>query len=101
MAKTWYEYETESGNKLMNPRMNFRNMNRTGGINFPFNLTKPGDLYAEYKDIYSYKDSEIVVVGGDAHCHEGEELGKYQEGIAFFCEETNKEEIIEQIRRVG
>lgn len=127
MTKTWYDYETESGNKLMFPRMHFRNMNNVGALmGFPFKLipskmsreqtkhvfiknkdklkyvTKNDpSLYQEPYDTYMHKDTEILVIGGDTHCHVGKELGKYKEGIVFFCDETDKEDIIKQIKKVA
>ena len=126
MTKKFYDYETESGNKLMSPRMHFRNMNNLGGLlGFPFKLipskmsreqtqhifiededglkyatANDPSIYQEPYDAYSYKNNKIFVIGGDAHCHVGEELGKYQEGIIFSCEDADKEEIIKQIKKV-
>ena len=101
MVKKFYDYETESGNKLMFPRMHFRNMNNVKAlIEFPFNLTIPRGLYTEPYDTYSYKNTDILVIGGDAHCHIKGELGKYKEGIAFYCEDADKKEIIKQIKKV-
>ena len=104
MAKEWYDYETESGNGLIFPRMHFRTMLKVREIiRFPFDLTTPGDLYIEPFDIYTPQDidAEIIVMGSDAHCHVGKELGKFKEAIAFFCDETDKDETIKQISKIA
>ena len=102
MVKKWYDYETESGDELMlSPRMHFRNMVKVREImGFPFNLTVSGDLYKEPFDVYTFQDDEIIVMGSDAHCHVGNELGKYKEVILFFCDESNRDKLIKQIRKV-
>jgi len=100
-SKKFYDYETESKDKLTSPRMHFRNMNTVSGVmGFPFRLITYGGLYDEPYDVYQYGDSKIFIVGGDAHCHVEGELGKYEEGIVFRCDKKDKEEIIKQIRKV-
>jgi len=101
MATKCFDYETESGEKTVFPRVTFRNMHQVrAAINFPFNLVerdnnKPYDIY---KDPES--SALILVIGGDKHCHVNGQLGKYKEGIVIECEEKNKDILIKKISSV-
>lgn len=101
MTERWYDFETETGRELVCPRINFRNMRGGIGSLMGFSL-KPvelNDLYKHPFDIYSFKDAEIIVMGGDAHCHTEEKLAKYKDSIAFFCDEKDKEKVIKEIEK--
>lgn len=100
MVKKFYDYETESRKKLIFPRNHFRNMCRSE-FSFPFETELIQNQYKKPFDIYKYKDAKILVMGGGAHCHEGGELDKYKEGIVFYCEEKDKDEIIKQIEKIA
>ena len=100
MTKHWYDYEEESGDRLIFPRNHLRNIIKSTELfSFPFELVErnSGKPY----DVYVFNECELLVVGGGSHCHVGEEFGKYNEGIVFFCDETEKEEVIKQIRKVA
>jgi hypothetical protein len=103
MAMKWYEFESTQWNKITFYRMHFRNLNGIKEkIDFPFEITKKNDLYKEPFDSYTLKNTgaEIIVMVSDAHCHVGTGLGKYQEAIAFFCDEKDREEIVKQIEKI-
>lgn len=95
----FFDYETESKQNVVFPRNHFRNMHNLGSlVGFNFEIVERGKVY----DIYSEPKTKalIYVVGGDAHCHKENQLGRYQEGIAVLCEEKDKEELIKEITKV-
>jgi hypothetical protein len=70
-------------------------------IGFPFDLAERNGLYTHPYDIYidPKTNSEIWVMGGDAHCHTEEELGRYKEGVVLYCEPEHKEDLIGRISK--
>jgi len=101
--KQFYDYEAEGGTGLMSPRNHLRNISKyLGFVTCPFQLTEANDLYAHPYDIYHEEktNSHIWVIGGDAHCHVGEELGKYEEAIVLYCKPEDKENLIKDISKV-
>jgi hypothetical protein len=97
MTKKFYDYETESGQSCTPSRSCFRRMEYIHSlgemVGFNFNLVG----FREFYDIYSFPKTSalIYVVGGDEPCHPS-----LQEGIAIFCEEKDKNELIGEITKL-
>ena len=100
MTKKFFDYEIESGQNLVFPKNHFRNLCNLGEIvGFDFEIVEFNKLaYDIYSD--SKTGALIYVIGGDEHCHTKNKLRRYQEGIAIFCEEKDKEEIIKKITKI-
>ena len=97
--KKLYELANEGGTDPRFPRHSFRNMSNLSEM-FPLIRVDLDDSMPY--DVYKIKgcDAEIMVVGGDSHCHVGAELGKYKEGIVFLCEESEKQKVITALNKL-
>ena len=112
--KKFYHHETEGKAKWMFLRNHFRNMANApldvkfkdrsdppGKRGFPLLLTEANDLWNHPYDIYIDPEtkSEIWVIGGDAHCHTEEKLGRYKEGVVLYCKPEHKGDLIGKISK--
>lgn len=102
--KTFFDYEIKDKTGMMFIRNQFRNMfNVKYSVRFPFDLTEKNDLQSHPYDIYTdpKTDSEIWVMGNDAHCHVGGKQWEYKEGIFIYCEPKQKKGLIKKISKLA
>ena len=104
--RQFFEYETNGKAGEMFIRNHFRNMfNVKASVKarFSFDLTKANGLHSHPYDIYTdpKTGSEIWVLGNEAHCHVGKELGKYDEGIVLYCKPKDKKGLLKRVSKVG
>jgi hypothetical protein len=100
--KTFSDYEIKDKTGLMFIRNQFRNkFNVKDSVRFPFDLKEKNDLQSHPYDIYTdpKTNSEIWVMGNDAHCHVGGR--EYEEGIFMYCEPKHEKGLIKRISKVG
>lgn len=107
MAKQWYDYETETGKNSgdVPSRDYFRlKFDYEIAMEVPFyiierNEKKPYDAYY-FRDLKSsppvFGLGPVLIIGGKTH----QNNGMCQDGIAFSCEENEKEKIIRIIQSI-
>ncbi len=102
MTERFYDYETESGIKMVDPRITFRNVSPLRS----FKLVPKKIDNATPWDAYSDRETGalIYVVGRGEHVqvddrYELTDPFAREGGVAFICEEKDREKLIKKLSK--